>query len=167
MTANATSVLSPLQIEQKINRIAVEIYERNHTASHLVLAGVHGMGYIFAQRLADALNKLTPLAVKLVKVQVDKQSPVGNHAVLDDHSVLTQDNIVIVVDDVLNSGRTLMHALEPFLGTKLKALQTVVLVDRNHPTYPVRADYVGLSMATTLQEHIDVVLGENEGVYLA
>ncbi len=167
MTANETSVLTPHQIQQKVNRIAVEVYERNHTATHLILAGVHGMGYIFAERLSEAIEKLTPLGVKLVKVQVDKQNPLGKRAIVDDESVLQQDNIVLVVDDVLNSGRTLMHALEPFLGTQLKALQTVVLVDRNHPSYPVRADYVGLSMATTLQEHIDVILGDdNEGVYL-
>lgn len=167
MTANDTLVLNALQIQQKVNRIAVEVYERNHTATHIVLAGVQGMGYAFAERLKAAIEKLTPLTVTLVNVQVDKQSPVGKRAVLSDNAVVQEGAIVLVVDDVLNSGRTLIHALEPFLGTKLKALQTVVLVDRNHPSYPVKADYVGLSMATTLQEHIDVVIGgDNEGAYL-
>lgn len=164
---NKTSILTALEIEQKINRIAVQIYERNHTAKEIVLAGVVGQGLKFAQRLASAIETLSPIKVKLVSVQVDKQSPVGKRAVLSDESVLQDGALVLVVDDVLNSGRTLIHALEPFLGTQLKALQTVVLVDRNHPSYPVKADYVGLSMATTLQEHIDVVLDEaNEGVYL-
>ncbi len=163
----STSVLSTEQIEQKINRIAVQIYERNHTAKEVVLAGVVGQGLKFAQRLAAAIEKLSPIKVKLVSVQVDKQSPVGKRALLSDESVLQDGALILVVDDVLNSGRTLIHALEPFLGTQLKALQTVVLVDRNHPSYPVKADYVGLSMATTLQEHIDVILDEtNEGVYL-
>jgi pyrimidine operon attenuation protein/uracil phosphoribosyltransferase len=164
--ANA-SVLTPEQINQKINRIAMQVYERNHTATSVVLAGVVGQGLKFAQRLAKAIETLSPIKVALVTVQVDKQSPVGKRAILSDDSVLQEGALVLVVDDVLNSGRTLIHALEPFLGTQLKALQTVVLVDRNHPSYPVKADYVGLSMATTLQEHIDVILDEaNEGVYL-
>jgi pyrimidine operon attenuation protein/uracil phosphoribosyltransferase len=163
----ATSVLSPEQINQKINRIAVQIYERNHTINEIVLAGIAGQGLKFAERLAKAIETLSPIKVSLVTVQVDKQSPVGKRAILSDNSVLKEGALVLVVDDVLNSGRTLIHALEPFLGTQLKALQTVVLVDRNHPSYPVKADYVGLSMATTLQEHIDVILDEvNEGVYL-
>jgi pyrimidine operon attenuation protein/uracil phosphoribosyltransferase len=163
----ATSVLTLEQITQKINRIAVQIYERNHTAKEIVLAGIVGQGLKFAQRLATAVETLSPIKIKLVTVQVDKQNPVGKRAVLSDDSVLQDGALVLVVDDVLNSGRTLIHALEPFLGTQLKALQTVVLVDRNHPSYPVKADYVGLSMATTIQEHIDVVLDEaNEGVYL-
>jgi pyrimidine operon attenuation protein/uracil phosphoribosyltransferase len=163
----ATSVLTPEQITQKINRIAVQIYERNHTAKEIVLAGIVGQGLKFAQRLAAAVETLSPIKIKLVTVQVDKQNPVGKRAVLSDESVLQDGALILVVDDVLNSGRTLIHALEPFLGTQLKALQTVVLVDRNHPSYPVKADYVGLSMATTIQEHIDVVLDEaNEGVYL-
>jgi pyrimidine operon attenuation protein/uracil phosphoribosyltransferase len=163
----ATSVLSPEQINQKINRIAVQIYERNHTINEIVLAGIAGQGLKFAERLAMAIETLSPIKVSLVTVQVDKQSPVGKRAILSDDSVLKEGTLVLVVDDVLNSGRTLIHALEPFLGTQLKALQTVVLVDRNHPSYPVKADYVGLSMATTLQEHINVILDEaNEGVYL-
>jgi pyrimidine operon attenuation protein/uracil phosphoribosyltransferase len=167
MATQDTLVLNTEQIEQKINRIAMQVYERNHTAQSIVMAGVYGTGTKFAQRLAAAIEKLSPIKVTLVSVQVDKQSPVGKRAVLSDDSVLQDGALVLVVDDVLNSGRTLIHALEPFLGTQLKALQTVVLVDRNHPSYPVKADYVGLSMATTLQEHIDVILdAENEGVYL-
>lgn len=164
---NKASILTVLEIEQKINRIAIQIYEHNHTATELLLAGIQGTGLTLANRLAAAIEKLTPVKVTVVAVQVDKQNPVGKRAVLSNESVIKEGALVVVVDDVLNSGRTLIHALEPFLGTRLKALQTVILVDRNHPSYPIRADYVGLSMATTLQEHVEVVLeGDAPGVYL-
>lgn len=167
METLSTQLLTADQIQQKVNRMAIEIYERNSNQTQVIIAGIEGMGYQFAQRLATAVADLTSLTVDLLKVTVDKRNPIGKRAVLENEATLQPNATVIVVDDVLNSGRTLMHALEPFLGTPLNVLQTAVLIDRNHPTYPVRADYVGKVLATTLQEHINVVLGEDgEGVYL-
>jgi pyrimidine operon attenuation protein / uracil phosphoribosyltransferase len=79
------------------------------------------------------------------------------------------NKVVIIVDDVLNSGRTLAYSLGVFLTIPLKKLQTMVLIDRSHGIFPVSTDFTGLKLATILKEHVDVVLdepGQEDAVYL-
>jgi pyrimidine operon attenuation protein/uracil phosphoribosyltransferase len=162
-------ILSSLQTNQKIRRIAFEIYEQNFEETGIIIAGIDGEGYKVASRLVSELKAIAPLEVTLLKLCFDKglmsQSPI----LFDNQSVEIEDKVVVVVDDVLNTGRTLAFSLNPFLKVKMKKVQVAVLVDRSHHLFPIHADYVGYSLSTTLSEHIQVVLSgaeEEVGVYL-
>lgn len=160
-------ILSPKQIEQKIHRIAIEIYERNMDEHEVVLAGIHDNGYVFARKLADALRQLSPLSVSLLAISLDKASPAQGVVSLDDDPATLQGKVVVILDDVLNTGRTLAFSMKPFLSVRVKKLQVAVLVDRNHNVFPIQADYKGYELSTTVNEHVTVVFdGELAGVYL-
>lgn len=169
MTAQPThtQILTADQLHQKIRRIAFQIYENNFDEPALVLAGVAGEGFVFAQALRLELRQIAPMPVSLLQIVLDKtQSAQPIVQVLPD--VDFRDKVVVIADDVLNSGRTLAFALQAFLGVPIRKLQVAVLVDRNHPRYPVAADYRGYALSTTLAEHVEVVLSDASrmGVYL-
>ena len=160
-------VLTATQIDQKVRRIAYEIYEKNFEESRLILAGIWDRGYAFASYLAEELRQISPLEVRLVKVTLDKDLPSAGEASFDCEPESLHGETIVLVDDVLNSGRTLAYALNPFLNIPLKKVETAVLVLRSHRLFPVSARYTGYELATTISEHIDVVLeGDRKGVYL-
>lgn len=167
LSVEPTQILTANQLRQKIRRIAFQIYENNFDEPALVLAGVAGEGFVFAQALAHELSQITSIPVTLLNIELDK-SQLAQPVVSFSPPTDFQDKTVIVTDDVLNSGRTLAFALQPFLAVSVRKLQVAVLVDRNHPRYPVAADYKGYALSTTLAEHVEVVLSETErvGVYL-
>ncbi|GAA4453284.1 phosphoribosyltransferase domain-containing protein [Nibrella saemangeumensis] len=168
MSSQPTQILTAEQLQQKIRRIAFQIYENNFEESALVLAGVSGEGYVFAQLLENELKQIAPLAVTLLHLDLDKTRKAQPPIQIDNPAANYTDTVVIVVDDVLNSGRTLAFSLQPFLTVAVRKLQVAVLVDRNHPRYPVAADYIGYELSTTLTEHVEVVLSNESriGVYL-
>lgn len=167
-TAPSTLILNAEQIRQKIRRIAFQIYENNFEETHLLLAGIAGEGYVLAQALAQELHIITPFSISLTQLNFDKaqttQPPVQPDLPITDYT----NTVVIVVDDVLYTGRTLAFSLQPFLAVPIRKLQVAVLVDRNHPRYPVAADYKGYELSTTLTERVEVILSDQKqmGVYL-
>jgi pyrimidine operon attenuation protein/uracil phosphoribosyltransferase len=164
---NQTLVLDSRQIDQKISRIAWQIYEDNSGEKEITMAGILANGFTVAEKIAAALEKISTLKVDLVRIKINKHSHHDEEVIISIDQSELKDKIVIVVDDVLNSGKTMMYALRPFLSADLKKLRTVVLVDRNHKRYPISADFAGLSLATTLKEHVSVVLNNgSSGVYL-
>ncbi len=167
MTASPTQILTAEQLRQKIKRIAFQIYENNFDEPALVLAGIAGEGYVFAQALERELRQMAPMPITLLRIELDKTQPAQPPVTLPTE-ISFQDKAVIVADDVLYTGRTLMFSLQPFLQMPVRKLQVAVLVDRNHPRYPVAADYRGYALSTTLAEHVEVVLSEADrmGVYL-
>ena len=163
-----TLILDNVQIDQKISRIAWQLYEDNASETEIVIAGILKSGYAVAEKIAVALKKISSLNVQLVTISINKHSQHDEAVKLSVEKDALKGKTVIVVDDVLNSGKTMMYALRPFLSADLNKLRTVVLVDRNHKRYPVSADFAGLTLATTLQELVSVVLDESlEGVYLS
>lgn len=165
---NRITVLTSIQIEQKISRIAYQLYEDNSEATEIIIAGIVPSGFELAKRIARHLESISTIKVHLIEVKLDKEKPLGKEIHLNIDSAFLTNKAVVLVDDVLNSGKTLIYALYPFLSIPIKKIKTVVLVDRNHKRFPIAADFVGISLATTLQEHITVVLGnENEEVYLS
>jgi pyrimidine operon attenuation protein / uracil phosphoribosyltransferase len=151
-----TLILTSDQIHQKINRIAYEIYENNYDEKEIILAGIVGNGYLLAERITKALRNISPLKITLIDVVIDKKNPVANKTQIKLTDADLTNKVIILVDDVLNSGKTLIFGAKPFLNCPIKRLTTVVLVDRGHNRYPIKADFVGLSLSTTLQEHITV-----------
>ncbi len=162
-----TLILDHQQTMQKIRRIAFEIYEQNFQEEEIIFAGIYDRGYEFAKLLQEELEAISPIKTKLVQVSVDKSSPMQSDIDLDISSEELQGKTVIITDDVLNSGRTLAYSLKPFLKCALNRLQIAVIVERSYRQFPVAADYVGYALSTTVQEHIQVTLDEeNSSVYL-
>lgn len=168
MNPNKTLVLNASQIEQKINRIAYQIYENNHEEQEIIIAGIASNGFGLAQRIASKLQTISSIRIQLTEVVVNKENPLDAKVKVTFAASDIKNKVIVVIDDVLNSGKTLIYGLSPFLDAPVKCIRTAVLVDRNHNRYPVKADYVGLSMATTLREHIAVELDRKgeEAVYL-
>ncbi|SEJ49545.1 pyrimidine operon attenuation protein / uracil phosphoribosyltransferase [Dyadobacter koreensis] len=161
-------ILTSLQTRQKIRRIAFEIYEQNFEEKEIILAGIVGEGYEFAKVLSQELKSISPLDVKLIELRFDKTINQQSEIHFDDDTVQVENQVVVVVDDVLNTGRTLAFALEPFLKVQMKKVQVAVIVDREHHKFPISADYVGYSLSTTISERVEVILSRSsdEGVYL-
>jgi pyrimidine operon attenuation protein/uracil phosphoribosyltransferase len=162
------SILSTEQTHQKIKRIAFEIYERNFEEGSIILAGIVGEGYEMARLLKSFLEEISQLQVQLMQVNLNKEQPHLSPVQFDLEKESLNGKVIIVVDDVLNTGRTLAYSLSPFLGVTVKRVQVAVMVNRAHHSFPISADYVGYALSTTLNEHIRVQLtGEEAGVYLS
>jgi len=153
-----TSILNADQINKKITRIAYEIYEENASEKEVVLAGTVEGGYELAQKLELVLKKISPLKITLMKVMVNKNALSEEGGVKLDGKIKLAGKTVILVDDVLNTGQMLSYCMKTILQFPVKSLRIAVMVDRNHTLFPIKSDYTGLSIATTLQEHIKVNL---------
>lgn len=152
-------ILTPETAARKLKRMAYEILENNFGEKDFVLAGIRENGLAIARQLQQLLHEITGSRPELLSVKIDKQHV---HDITIEQPVPMAGKVVILTDDVANSGRTLTYALRPFLDTDPGKLQTLVLVERRHNTFPVKPDYVGLSVATTLQEHIYVEVAEGQ-----
>lgn len=149
------TILDTLQIRQKINRLAYEVYENNFAEKDLLIVGIDGNGYKVALQLAEKITEISKLKVKIGKISLDKNKPWEGEPEVDFKEKDFVNKNIILVDDVLNSGKTLMYAVKLFLDKPVKKITTVILVDRRHSRFPVKADFVGLTLSTTLQEHIE------------
>lgn len=165
MVADKTLILDARQVKQKIKRMAYEIYEHNFKEKTLVLAGIAGQGYILAELLAKNVEAISPLQIKLVRVTLDKLAPQQSDVTLDADLKDLKKKCIILVDDVLNTGRTFAYGLKPFLTIEVKKIETAVLVNRSHTLFPIYPQYTGYELATTLKDHVEVNLSE-ETVYL-
>jgi pyrimidine operon attenuation protein/uracil phosphoribosyltransferase len=161
MTTENNILLDSVQINQKIKRIAYQIYESNSNEKEVIIAGIIGNGYIFAERLVKTLKEISSLNVVLCKVNINKKKPLETIST----SIEVKDyknKSLVLVDDVLNSGTTLIYGVKHFLDVPLKRFKTAVLVNRNHKKYPVKADFKGVSLSTSIKEHIQIDFLEKE-----
>ena len=158
MQTTRTLILDAHKINQKIQRISWQIYENYYKEDQIILAGIVENGYILAERISRVLQEISPIKVKTVRIALNKTAPLSEPVVTELKSEDVENKVVIVVDDVLDSGKTLIYGVKHFLKFPVKHFKTVVLIDRSHRIFPVRADYVGLTLATTLKEHIRVEL---------
>lgn len=156
-------ILSNQEIEHKTKRIAYQIFETFVDEKEIVIAGISSNGFIFAEKISKSLHEISNLKVILCEVFVDKQNP-SNEITTSISENEYRNKGLILVDDVLNSGTTLVYAVKHFLNVPLKKFKTAVLVDRNHKKYPVKADFKGISLSTSLNENVQVVF-ENETSY--
>ena len=152
-----TLVLNDRQINQKLQRIAYEILENNSEDDALYLVGIKGNGYLIAQELFEILKSITEQEIKVAEVSVNKQDPLREPIRLSVSSEELQGTLILI-DDVINSGKTMQYALMKLLEQPVRKIKTVSLVDRKHRRYPIRCDYVGLTLSTTLQDRVEVVL---------
>lgn len=150
---------------RKLQRMAYEILENNLDEPGLILAGIRDSGSVIARNIQQLLQQIGGMKTEIIDISLDKKNP--------DEITLSQkmdftNKVIVVVDDVANSGKTMLYAMKPFLAFQPKKIQTLALVERTHKKYPVKTDYVGLSVATTLQEHIYVDVEESviKGAYM-
>ena len=165
-TKDRTVILNHKQIGQKITRIAHQIFENNFKEKTVCVMGIHDEGYVLAEKLNAILSDIADFEIQFYGINMDKKSPLKSGLNSDIEPKDLKNKVVILVDDVLNSGKTLIYATKFLLDYNVKSIQTVCLVDRKHRKFPVRADYVGLTLSTTLQEHISVEFGKEDIVYL-
>ena len=163
MTTTNNIILDNTQIEQKTRRIAYQIYESNSDETKIILAGIADNGYIFAEKLAKLITEISSLKVQLCKVSIDKKNPLEEIKTSITKEEYTNKSLILV-DDVLNSGTTLIYGIKHFLDVPLKRFKTAVLVNRNHKKYPVKADFKGISLSTSIQEHVVVEFRKNETI---
>ena len=168
MSEKRLLLLNPTQIQQKIDRIAYQILEDNFEEREIIIAGILPQGSNIAARLKAVLSQIAPFNIRLINIQLDKNSSSLSFK-LDTPIEVCNDKVVIIVDDVMNSGKTLAYGFGVFLDVQLKKLRTVVLVDRNHKNFPISTDYAGIALSTLLNEHVEVSLSEtgaDDAVYL-
>lgn len=156
-------ILNHDQIEKKVERLAYEIIEKNHDAKKIYLAGINNNGLAFATLIHTYLKKISDLDFELVNIRMNPAKPSEDIEINTDGF---RKKVVIVVDDVANTGRSIFYACQPLLKEVPKSIQVAVLVDRKHKMFPIQVDFVGLSLATTFKENIKVVLGKENNVYL-
>ncbi len=153
-------ILNHQEIEHKIRRIAYQIYETFADEGEIILAGITSNGYILAEKISVVLKQISDINIVLCEVKIDKQNPFNPINTSISKEAYSNKNLVLV-DDVLNSGTTLVYGVKHFLEVPIKKFKTVVLIDRNHKKFPVKADFKGISLSTSSKEHVNVVFEEN------
>ena len=168
MESTDNQILNHTQVLQKIRRIAFEIYENNFEETQIVIAGIKGQGHAFAKKLALAINEISSIEATAVLIDVHKDVTYDSPVEFDCDERFLEHKTIVVVDDVLNTGRTFAYCLSPFLSIPVKRIQVAVMVDRNYRRFPILADYVGYQLSTTLNDYVSVVLDNEEemGVFL-
>ena len=153
-------ILTSEQAEHSIRRIAYQIYEDNTKEDKVIIAGVMTSGNHVAESIAKILRSISDLEVIDCQIHVDKKNP---HAEIKTsiHQSVYKNCSVIVVDDVLNTGSTLIYSVCHFLEVPLTQCKVAVLINRNHKKFPIKADYKGISLSTSLHEHIEIVFKKN------
>lgn len=149
-------ILQNDQINQKIKRIATEILEHNFDEKEIILLGMNKTGFSFAQMLEIELNKIYDKKLSIRRISINPAKPNSEPIEIEGGVDQLKRNVVIIVDDVANTGRTLFYAFKPILEILPKKVEVAVLVNRKHKSFPVKVDYMGIELATTVQEHIKV-----------
>ena len=152
-------ILNKESADKKLRRMALEVAERNYENDALVLIGIRENGIFIAQRIAFYLKEVFKGNVQVIDLWLDKKDP-GEIKLSE--QINFNDKNILLIDDVANSGRTMLYALKPLLQQKPRQIETLALVERTHKKFPVAVDYIGLSISTTQQENIVVDVKDGE-----
>ena len=163
MTDTKNIILNTLAVAQKIRRIAFQILESNSNEKEVIIVGIVGNGSLFAEKLVVDLNKISNIKTTLCEIAINKKNPLDTITTSLNEEEYKNKSIVLV-DDVLNSGATLIYGVKHFLNVPLKRFKTAVLVNRNHKKYPVKADFKGISLSTSIKEHVVVEFNKKETI---
>lgn len=158
---NRNVILTREVIEKKIERIAYEIYEHNYDEPSIILAGIWDRGSLITRKIAEHLRRIAQFKIEVMEIKLDKQAP-GEITLSE--QIDFNGKVIVVIDDVANSGRTMLYAIKPILEYLPKKILTAVLVDRRHKSFPLSVDFVGYSLATTPQ---NMVMVDVEGEEIA
>ena len=167
MNSSRTLLLTHHQIAQRIDRIAWQIYEDNNGETEIFIIGIWQNGYLLAEKIQKAIQKICDLKVNLLDLRINKQQQENHEVTISGSREALAGKSIVLVDDVLNSGKTLIYSLKAILLTDTRKIRTVLLVDRDHRRYPIMTDFVGMTLSTALQEHVSVEFGQEDAVYLS
>lgn len=158
-------ILTAEVANRKLRRMALQVVEQNYSATQLLLVGIKANGTVIAEKIHQHLKEVFAGEVIVLELSLDKKKP---GIISLNESIDFNNKVIILIDDVANSGRTMLYALKPLLAQYPKKIQTLALVERTHKTFPVAVDYVGFSVSTTLDEHIcvEVEAGEVTGAWM-
>lgn len=165
-TDNSILLLSAAQLTQKVKRMAYEILEANFAEKELIFAGVCEQGELLAKQLAKHLDEISSIKTIVTRIDLEKSHPFRQAKNTIEEDVKLENKVIIMVDDVLYTGKTIAYGLKPFLSKKIKKIEVAVLVDRSHTAFPIKATYIGYQLSTTLSDNIQVNLKGKKGVYL-
>ncbi|MGB0432094.1 MAG: phosphoribosyltransferase family protein [Bacteroidia bacterium] len=155
-------ILGASKIDRILLRMAYEIWEKNYDAKRIILAGITKKGPILAKMIEKKLKQVNcDKEIAQLEISINKDKPTVESVVMSSEFTPNENDVVIVVDDVLYTGSTMIHAVVPFIEQGFKKVQVAVLVFRDYLRFPIRADFVGISLASTTQEHVEVSLEEN------
>ena len=163
MTQTKNIILNSVQIDQKIRRIAYQILESNSNEKEVIIAGIVGNGFVLAEKLVVLLSKISDIKPIICEVIINKKKPLETITTSLKANEYRNKSIILV-DDVLNSGATLIYGIKHFLEVPLKRFKTAVLVNRNHKKYPVKADFKGISLSTSTKEHVVVEFNKKDAI---
>jgi len=163
--ATQNMILSAETASRKLKRMALEVCERNYALDEIVLLGIRDNGSFIAKEIASLMAETFIGSIIVSDLFINKKQP-GEIELSAD--IDFNDKVVVLIDDVANSGRTMLYALKPLLLQFPKRIQTLALVERTHKLFPIAVDYVGVSVSTTLQENIEVEIvdGRVSGAWL-
>jgi len=153
-------ILNHPQLIQKIRRLSIEILENNYNQKKLILAGINNNGYQFAELLKQELSRLSDIELQLTRIKINPAKPTSEDVAIELDKSEFKNKVVIIVDDVANTGRTIFFAFKPFMDLITKKIEVAVIIDRMHKSFPIKVDYYGLSLATTLKDNIVVDLSD-------
>ena len=160
-------ILNNQQIAHKIERIAYQILEANVTEKEIIVAGIQGGGLLLAEKIITVLNSISDKKIQLCEISMNKMNPITSDIKTSLLPADYSNKSVVIVDDVLFTGKTLIYGVHHFLNVPLKQLKTVVLVNRNFKKFPVKADFKGISLSTSMKESIEVIFSKgNDQVVL-
>lgn len=160
MQLEKDQILDHTKIQHMLKRMAYQIYESNVNETEIILAGIKENGFLLAKKLKKEVEKISPLKVTLCEIVVNKKSPLA--AITSSISLdKIKNKSIVVIDDVLHSGGTLIHAVKYILEVPVKQIKTAVLIDRNHKRFPVKADFKGISLSTSMNENVGVIFEKN------
>ena len=166
MKSTGSKIKNLKDIHLSIERIAYQIYESNSEEKVIFIVGIGEKGKVLSSLIGKSLSSISKIKFELITLYIDKKNPL-NRINSDKSLNVLKNNSVVVVDDVLNTGKTLIYAVSHFLQVPVKSIKTAVMVNRNHKKFPVKADFKGISLSTTINEHISVILnGPDPGIFL-
>ncbi len=148
-------ILSSSAAKARLRRIAYEVYEANYENDELVILGIDVRGGYLAEQIQKLLTEISPITTHLITAKKDEQA---GEIIIEENNAkaIIAGKAVLIVDDVLYSGRTLFHAIASVMEHSPAKVQTAVLIDRGHRNVPVTHDFVGMLLSTSLKQHVSV-----------
>ena len=162
------NILSEDKIQRILKRMSIQIFENNLGISRIVLVGINGQGYQMALRLQKILESIDDMSLTcdLAELIINKKNPIEGEISLSIDLNQLNDQTVVLIDDVMNTGRTQAYGIKFLLRAAIKKLETAILVDRRHKLFPVSTNYCGLALSTTLEEHVEVSFDSGRGAFV-